>query len=143
VGLTSRPGAIFLVTGALVVVVSIKVALALFAGVAPVSDSTFSSGELDPPMSLTASGGSVITLVWMSPPDSEASGYRVLRGTAAGGPYAEIAQITSGTATTFTDAPAAGTYFYVVRSFFEGRNSVNSNEVSAISRPRVDPVSSR
>jgi hypothetical protein len=132
-GITSRPGAIFLVTGALIVVVSIKVALALFAGVAPVSDATFSSDKLDPPTSLTASGGSVITLVWTSSPESDAGGYRVLRGTAAGGPYVEIAQVTSRTITTFTDTPAAGTYFYVVRSFFENRSSVNSNEASATS----------
>jgi hypothetical protein len=84
-----------------------------------------------------------MTLIWTSPPDSEASGYRVLRGTATGGPYVEIAQVTSETVTTFTETPATGTYFYVVRSFFEDRNSVNSNEASAISRPRVGPVSSR
>jgi PAP2 superfamily protein len=130
-GLASRPGAIFLATGALVVVVSIKVALALFAGVAPVSDTTFTSDALEPPTSLTASGGSAITLVWTPSPDSRASGYRVLRGTASGGPYMEVARVTPRTVTTFTDTPAAGTYFYVLCSFFENRSSVNSNETSA------------
>jgi len=127
-GLTSRPGAILAVAAALIALIAVKVALQ-----ASVADNAFTSDTLDPPKSLMARDGPSITLGWTSPLDGNATGYRVMRGTAAGGPYEEIAEVTPRTVTTFTDKPPAGTYFYVVRSFFENRNSVNSNEVSATS----------
>jgi membrane-associated phospholipid phosphatase len=126
VGLTTRPAAIFAVAAALIVLVSFRVA---FSGSAP--DHAFTSDMLDPPGSLTARGGSSIALSWESRVDGNAEGYRVLRGTASGGPYVEVAEVTPWSITSFTDNPPAGTYFYVVRSFFENSSSVNSNEVSA------------
>jgi hypothetical protein len=125
-GLATRPAALLAVAAALIVLVSFRIA---FSGSAP--DHAFTSDMLDPPGSLIARGGSSIALSWQSPVDGNAEGYRVLRGTASGGPYVEVAEVTPRSITSFTDNPPAGTYFYVVRSFLENSSSVNSNEVSA------------
>ena len=55
----------------------------------------------------------------------------MLRGTASGGPYSQIAEVTPRTTTTYTDSPADGTYYYVLRAFYQSWESVNSNEASA------------
>ena len=105
--------------------------LAVFTGQETVTGNTFSTDTLDPPTGLTATGGYSIVLNWTATVDSYASGYRVLRSTTAGGPYSQIAEVTPRTTTGYGDKPAAGTYYYVVRSFFQNWESDNSNEASA------------
>lgn len=107
--------------------------LALFTGAASNAANSFSADVLNPPTSPTATGGSSISLSWSATVDLYATGYRVFRSTTSGGPYSQIAQITPNTTTTYTDTPAAGTYFYVVRSYFQNWESVNSGEVTATS----------
>ena len=55
----------------------------------------------------------------------------MLRGSTAGGPYTQIAELTPRTTVAYTDNPAAGTYYYIVRGFYQNWESVNSNEASA------------
>jgi len=105
--------------------------LALFTDAASVPANDFTSDTLDPPTGLSATGGASIALSWTATADTYASGHRVLRGTATGGPYTQIAEVTPRTTTTYVDSPAAGTYFYVLRSYYQSWESVNSNEVSA------------
>jgi hypothetical protein len=81
-----------------------------------------------PPAAPTLSGsvsGSTVNLSWTTV--SGATAYHVLRSTTSGGPYTQIASVTT---TTFADTGLAnGTYFYVVRAF-NACESANSNEVS-------------
>ncbi len=110
---------------------SAAVAYAMFGHVVGVGDNTFSSDTLDSATGLGATGGSSINLSWTATADTYAAGHRVFRATAAGGPYIQIAEVTPRITTTYTDNPAAGTYYYVVRAFYQSWESVNSNEVSA------------
>jgi hypothetical protein len=93
--------------------------------------STFSTETLDPPTGLnaTATLGLVVTLAWTATVDVRATGYQVLRGTASGGPYAQIATVTPRTTTTYIDLPVVpGNYCYVLRSYYASWTSVNGNE---------------
>ena len=105
---------------------------AIFTGSTSVTPNDFASDTLNPPTGLTATGGASASLSWTATADTYASGHRVLRGTATGGPYTQIAEVTPRTTTTYIDSPAAGTYYYVARAFYQSWESVNSNEVSAL-----------
>jgi hypothetical protein len=94
---------------------------------------TMSTETLDPPTSLnaTATPGLVVDLTWTATVDLRATGYRVMRGTVSGGPYTQIATITSRTTTSYQDLPLVpATYYYVVRTYFASWTSVNSNQRS-------------
>lgn len=96
---------------------------------------------LTPSSGLTASdtpcdnGGSV-TLSWTLSPDdrSKVTGYRVYRSTTSGGPYELIGSVNAGVGSyADTSAVTGTTYYYVVRATDGTNESVNSNEVSALS----------
>ncbi len=110
---------------------AINGALALFTDTFDNGSNTFNSDTLDSATSLSATGGSSITLNWTATTDTYASGHRIYRGTAAGGPYTPIIDVTPRTTTTYADSPANGTYYYVVRAFVQNWESSNSNEASA------------
>ena len=105
---------------------------AIFTGSTSVTPNDFNSDTLNPPTLLAATSGASASLSWTATADTYASGHRVLRGTATGGPYTQIAEVTPRTTTTYIDSPAAGTYYYVARAFYQSWESVNSNEVSAV-----------
>jgi hypothetical protein len=108
--------------------VSLRVSLAVFTSSASNIGSALATDTLAPPTGLTASGGASIDLTWTATTTTYASGYHILRGTAAGGPYTEIAQLTPRTAVSLHDNPAPGTYYYVVRAYLQNWESVDSNE---------------
>ena len=138
----ARPALVLLLPAALTVAaITIAVALALFTDTFSVGSNAFTTDNLDPPTSLTATGGTSVDLSWTATVDTYASGHRVLRGTASGGPYTQIAEVTPRTTTTYTDNPADGTYYYVVRAFYQNWESANSNEASATVAPTVSFVS--
>jgi hypothetical protein len=93
---------------------------------------SFSTDTLAPPTSLAAAGGSTVSMSWVASADAYTTGYEVWRSTTSGSSYAFVKTITPGTATSGSDNPAAGTYYYVLRSAFQNWRSVNSNEASAI-----------
>jgi hypothetical protein len=98
------------------------------------SASSFSTGTLQPPASVAAASGSSIVISWSTAPSLNGAGYRILRSATSGGPYTQVGQVTPATATSYTDTPATpGTYYYVVRSYFQGWESANSNQASATS----------
>ena len=118
-----------ILTGTLLLAaITIGGTLALLTDTDPVGANTFATDTLDPPTSLTATCGATINLNWTATADTYASGHRVLRATASGGPYTQIAEVTPRTTTTYTDSPSAGTYYYVLRGFFQNWESANSNE---------------
>lgn len=104
---------------------------ARFVDAAPMGGNTLSTDTLNPPGSLIATVGANVMLTWTATPDLYAAGYRVLRGTVSGGPYSQIAQVTPRTTTAYVDNPGPGTFYYVVRSYFQNWESVNSNQASA------------
>jgi hypothetical protein len=98
---------------------------------ASTTDGTWATDTLSPPTGLVAVGGTGIDLTWTPTVDSYASGYEVRRGTASGGPFAFVVDVTPGSASAFADTPGGGTWYYVLRSFYQSWTSVNSNVASA------------
>ena len=97
--------------------------------------STFSTETLDPPTSLTCAAQIplIVNLSWTATDDARATGYQVFRGTANGGPYSQIATVTSRTTTTYQDLPLVpATYYYVLKTYFGSWTSVNSNQASCV-----------
>ena len=73
---------------------------------------------------------------WTPTIDAYAAGYEVRRATVSGGPYTTVATVTPRTAASTTNTPPAnGTYFYVLRTYFQSWLSANTAEVSAARRP--------
>jgi hypothetical protein len=96
------------------------------------SVATLGTGSILPPTGLSASvSGSVVTLTWTPTTSTIVTGYTVLRSTTSGSGYTSIGSVTPRTATTTTNSPGNGTYYYVLRSVFQNWVSVNSNEASA------------
>ncbi|MDO8613335.1 MAG: hypothetical protein Q7R32_11020 [Dehalococcoidia bacterium] len=110
-------------------------AYAIWTGSFNNASNDFNTDTLNPPTSLAASvSGSSIKLDWTATPDTYADNYKVLRATAAGGPYSQIATVTPVTTATYTDSTAAaGTRYYYVLQTSEATNwlSVNSNEANS------------
>lgn len=83
-----------------------------------------------------ALGGTCRTVVlnWGASPSSGVAGYRVLRGTASGGPYTLVnTALVPGT--TYRDSTVVGglTYYYVVAAVDGSNNqSANSNQVQVV-----------
>jgi predicted ribosomally synthesized peptide with SipW-like signal peptide len=95
------------------------------------STNSFTTDTLDPPTGLAATGGASIGLSWTATPDTYATGYEIRRSTTSGSGYALINTVTPRTATSTSDSPSAGIYYYVLRSYFQNWRSVDSNEASA------------
>ena len=114
--------------------ISIIIALAAVAAVAaavPVSSAsftdlddnlanTFASDALDSASTLSATTGTSISLSWTSTSDAYATGHRVYRAEASGGPYTAVATLSPRSTVSFVDTPAPGDYFYVVRAVAGG-----------------------
>ena len=106
-------------------------ALAVFGGTQNVGGNTVTTSTLAAPTALTATGGASILLNWTATTSTYATGYNLLRSSTSGGPYALVTQVTPRTTVTYTDAPAVGTYYYVLEAYFQNWTSVNSNQASA------------
>jgi hypothetical protein len=89
-----------------------------------------STDTLAPPTGLAATGPATTSLTWTASTDAYAAGYRVYRSTTSGSGFALVSSVTPGSATSTTDAPVTGTYYYVLRSYFQNWLSVASNEAS-------------
>jgi len=113
---------------------SVPVTLALMTDTETVP-ATFSTETLDPPTGLAAAAALLlrVNLTWTATVDTRATGYQVLRGTANGGPYTQVATITSRTTTAYQDTvPLPGQYYYVLRTYFASWTSVTSNQASVL-----------
>ena len=109
-----------------------SVTLGLFTDTAQIQNSVLDSDTMAAPTLPSATGGSPnIILNWTATATAYAAGTNVLRATVSGGPYSQIAQVTPRTTATYTDTPAAGTYYYVLRSYYQNWESANSGEVFA------------
>ena len=81
------------------------------------------------------SNGGTVRVSWTATASTWATGHRVLRATASGGPYTQIQQIAGRTTVTFDDVPGTGTFYYVVRGYYSGNGanweSANSSQATA------------
>jgi len=81
------------------------------------------------------SNGGTVRVAWTATSSTWASGHRVFRGTNSGGPYAQIQQIAGLATVTYDDVPGVGTFYYVVRGYYNANganwDSVNSSQASA------------
>ena len=81
------------------------------------------------------SNGGTVRVAWTATSSTWASGHRVFRATNSGGPYSQIQQIAGRTTVTYDDVPGVGTFYYVIRGYYNanGANweSVNSGQSSA------------
>lgn len=102
-----------------------------FSGSTSNESNSISADTLDPPAGLAAGGTATVELTWTATPDAYATGYRVYRATASGGPYTEIATVTGQATTSYSDIPGTGTFYYVVRAYHSSWLSAASNEASA------------
>ena len=97
--------------------------------------STFTTTTLHPPTGLSAAAALLlrVNLSWTPTTDPRATGYQVLRGTANGGPYSQVATVTPKTATSYQDTvPLPGIYYYVLRTYYDSWTSGNSNQASVV-----------
>lgn len=116
------------------VVWPVRPALALLSETETVA-STLTTTSLHAPTALAASAALLlrVNLSWTATVDARATGYLVLRGTADGGPYSQVATVTPKTATTYQDTvPLPGQYYYVLRTYYDSWTSANSNQASVI-----------
>ena len=98
-------------------------------------DSTFTTTTLHAPTGLNAAAALLlrVNLSWTATSDPRATGYQVLRGTANGGPYSQVATVTPKTATSYQDTvPLPGIYYYVLRTYYDSWTSANSNQAQII-----------
>jgi hypothetical protein len=95
------------------------------------STASVGSDTLAPPTGLAATGGTSITLTWTPTVDAYATGYDIRRASVSGGPYGSIGSVTPRLAATTSDAPGAGTWYYALRSVYQGWTSVDSVQASA------------
>jgi hypothetical protein len=96
------------------------------------------TATLAAPTAVTAtvqSNGGTVRIAWTATTSTWASGHRVYRATTSGGPYTQIQQIAGRTVVIYDDVPGTGTFYYVVRGYYNanGANweSTNSTQVSA------------
>jgi hypothetical protein len=94
------------------------------------SSISLSTDTLAPPTSLAASGTTTASLTWVPSTDAYAAGYQVYRSATSGSGYSLVSSVTPGSASSTTDSPGAGTFYYVLRSYFQNWRSVNSNQAS-------------
>jgi hypothetical protein len=106
------------------------------------STATFTTDTLDPPTSLAATAVSGATLTWTPTVDTYASGYEVFRSATSGSGFASLKTVTPRSATTTTDSPGSGTWYYVLRSVFQQWRSVASNQASVTIGSPTTPFAS-
>jgi hypothetical protein len=97
---------------------------------ASTSSLAVSTDTLSPPTNLVATGPVSAALTWTPSVDTYTAGYEIWRSTTSGSGYALIGTVTPGTASSATNSPGSGTFYYVLRSFFQNWRSVDSNEAS-------------
>ena len=83
------------------------------------------------------SNGGTVRIAWTPTSSSWATGHRVYRSTTSGSGYAQVTQIAGLATATFDDVPGTGTFYYVVRGYYNtnGANWESVNSAEAIAKP--------
>ncbi len=93
---------------------------------------SFGAATLQPPTNVVGTNGATAGLAWTASTSGAATGYSVMRSATSGSGYAQVKTVTPVSATSTTDNPAAGTWYYVLRTSFASWTSANSNQVSVV-----------
>jgi hypothetical protein len=128
--------ALAIALSAALALVLLAVTGALYTDSASLGANAFTTDTLDAPTGVTASPGGApgtIDISWTATADIYATGHRVFRATASGGPYSQVGEVTPRTTTTVQDPglTSGNTYYYVVKAYYQSWESVNSGETSA------------
>jgi hypothetical protein len=94
------------------------------------SSGSFTAGALHPPTGVTATGGSSVVLGWTASVDAAATGYVVERATTSGGSFSQIGTKTPVGATSYTDNPSAGLWWYRLSTYLQNWRSATTTPVS-------------
>ena len=83
------------------------------------------------------SNGGTVRVSWTATASIWASGHRVYRATTSGGPYAQIQQIAGRTTVSYDDVPGTGTFYYIVRGYYNanGANWESADSTQASAKP--------
>jgi hypothetical protein len=73
-----------------------------------------------------------VTLNWVASTSSNVTGYKVYRGTSAGGPYTLLATLGITTSTTDSTVVSGTTYYYTVTAINASGESSYSNQAQAV-----------
>jgi len=119
------------IAGSLAALVATPVTLARFTASSS-STATLSTASLVPPTSLTGIGGATAGLSWTASTSTVAAGYQVLRSATSGSGYTQVGTVAPVSATSTTDSPAAGTWYYVLRTYAGTWTSATSSEVAVV-----------
>lgn len=125
-----KSAAAFLLSAFVAVAGSVAAVNAGFWSLAQLGSNSFTTATLQPPTGLSVSGGLCPTQSWTATTSGFASGYQLFRSTSAGGPYSEVATIQPRTTTTYSDRPGSGSYYYVLRSYFQNWTSPYTSEAA-------------
>lgn len=81
--------------------------------------------------------GSTVRIAWTATSSAWATGHRIYRATSAGGPYSLIQQIAGRATVTYDDVPGVGTFFYVVKGYYDssGANWASPDSTMATAKP--------
>jgi hypothetical protein len=81
--------------------------------------------------------GSTVRVAWTATSSTWATGHRIYRATSAGGPYSMIQQIAGRATVTHDDVPGVGTFFYVVKGYYDasGANWASADSALATAKP--------
>jgi hypothetical protein len=83
-----------------------------------------------------ANGGTV-RVAWTATSSAWASGHRIYRATASGGPYTLVQQVAGLATVAFDDTPGVGIFYYVVRGYYNanGANWESTSSALASAKP--------
>ncbi len=86
---------------------------------------------------IVQSNGGTVRVAWTATSSTWASGHRVFRATSSGGPYSQIQQIAGRATVTYDDVPGVGTFYYVVRGYYDanGANWESQNSAQDSAKP--------
>ncbi|MDH5527574.1 MAG: hypothetical protein OEY97_09740 [Nitrospirota bacterium] len=114
---------------------SLEASAASADNLAPVAPTALSAADVG------ADNGGAIALAWAPSVSTDVIEQRVLRGTATGGPYTQVATVaTAATGWIDTTAVTGTAYFYVVRAFDGTFPSANSTEATATAVDNLAPA---
>lgn len=89
------------------------------------------TGSIAAPTSLAVSqAAGLVTLTWTPTVTTAATGYDVLRSATSGSGYSVVSTVTPRTASTTTNSPGTGAWYYVLQASYQNWRSPSSNEAS-------------
>jgi hypothetical protein len=132
--LTGRAGQVVLAAVLMCLLAATPVSLARFTA-SKTAPASFQALTIAPPTSLAGVNGTNATLGWTPSVTASATGYYVLRSATPGSGYGTVANVTPASATSTTDNPGVGTWYYVLQAYRSSWTSASSNQATVVVSP--------